>query len=249
MYVAELLSVWTGAEVALVSANDREKFGALRGVHMTDGETMIAHYSAKEHLTYDDCAPFLANAFGLKGGVSSWQRVVIAYNMQATMCDDLRNLESKGLCFFQVSRSALHVLASVIVNEVSEDEEEAEETGKRIADAEELWLEEQEAEEKAKENAEETEAWSARFEELVAYYAEHGRAPVYKTGALGTWVVTQRTRRATMDAERKARLEALSCWSWDPQDEAWSVRSDEHASDEDESDHISPYGGARPPTP
>ena len=116
MYVAELLSVWTGAEVRLVSADDRRKLGALRDVHMTDGETMIAHYSDKQHVTYDECAPFLANAFALKGGASSWQRVIVVCTQSATICPALRELGSKGLGRFDVSRSALHVFASVLAN-------------------------------------------------------------------------------------------------------------------------------------
>ena len=116
MYIAELLSVWTGAEVHLVSDDDHKKLGALRCVHMTDGETMIAHYSGKEYVTYDDCAPFLANAFALKGGASAWQRVIVVCNQGARICPALRELHSKGLCRFDVSRSALSVFAKVLVN-------------------------------------------------------------------------------------------------------------------------------------
>jgi hypothetical protein len=58
-------------------------------------------------------------------------------------------------------------------------------------------------------------AWSARYDELVAYHAEHGRIPPCSTpGGLGVWVATQHTRRATMKAARKGRLEALGWWVW-----------------------------------
>jgi hypothetical protein len=71
-------------------------------------------------------------------------------------------------------------------------------------------------------------AWNARFDELVAYHAEHGRCPRPSTpGGLGTWVQTQRTKRETMDAERKARLDALAWWVWDALDAAWSTNFDE----------------------
>jgi hypothetical protein len=70
-------------------------------------------------------------------------------------------------------------------------------------------------------------AWSTKFDELVAYHAEHGRLPPQSTPGLGTWVVTQRTKRATMTPERKARLDALPWWVWDPLDDAWSTKFDE----------------------
>jgi hypothetical protein len=71
-------------------------------------------------------------------------------------------------------------------------------------------------------------AWSPRFDELVAYHAEHGRLPPRSTeGALGAWVIQQRTERATMAPERKARLEALPWWTWDVHGDAWSTRLDE----------------------
>jgi hypothetical protein len=58
-------------------------------------------------------------------------------------------------------------------------------------------------------------AWDARYDELVAYYAEHGTLPPKSTpGGLGKWVTTQRKKRATMDADRKAKLDALPWWVW-----------------------------------
>ena len=69
--------------------------------------------------------------------------------------------------------------------------------------------------------------WDARFEELVAYYAEHGRVPPRSTPMLGNWTHTQRNERATMSAERKARLETLPWWEWIPLDLAWNARFDE----------------------
>jgi hypothetical protein len=67
-------------------------------------------------------------------------------------------------------------------------------------------------------------AWSTKFDETVAYHAEHGTLPAYATPGLGTWVASQRTDRETMDAERKVRLEALGWWVWDPLDDAWSTK-------------------------
>jgi hypothetical protein len=58
-------------------------------------------------------------------------------------------------------------------------------------------------------------AWDVRFDETVAYHAEHGRLPPARApGGLGKWVSTQRMMRATMAPERKARLEALPWWAW-----------------------------------
>ena len=58
-------------------------------------------------------------------------------------------------------------------------------------------------------------AWDARYDELVAYHAEHGRIPPHsKRVAIATWVVRQRSERAKMTPERKARLDALEWWTW-----------------------------------
>ena len=47
----------------------------------------------------------------------------------------------------------------------------------------------------------------------------NGRLPPYATqGGLGKWVGTQRTNRATMTPERKARLDALDWWVWGARD-------------------------------
>ena len=69
-------------------------------------------------------------------------------------------------------------------------------------------------------------AWSVRFDELVKYHAEHGRLPT-RAISLGSFVNTQRIARATMAPERKAKLEALEWWSWNPLDSAWSTKFDE----------------------
>ena len=70
-------------------------------------------------------------------------------------------------------------------------------------------------------------AWNTKFAELVAYYAEHGRCPPQSTTGLGAWIANQRASRATMTPERKARLEALEWWVWDPYDDAWHTKFDE----------------------
>jgi hypothetical protein len=86
-------------------------------------------------------------------------------------------------------------------------------------------------------------AWDAMFDELVAYYAEHGRLPPRSTPPmrLGYWVHTQRQRRATMDAERKAKLDALGWWVWDPYDAAWDARFDELVAFHAEHDRLPPH--------
>jgi len=71
-------------------------------------------------------------------------------------------------------------------------------------------------------------AWSTNFDEIVAFYEANGRIPTRSTsGALGAWVNKQRTRRATMTQERKARLDALEWWVWDTLVDAWATKFDE----------------------
>jgi hypothetical protein len=69
--------------------------------------------------------------------------------------------------------------------------------------------------------------WDARFDELVAFYEANGRMPLFATPRLGRWVDNQRQSRATMAPERKARLDALEWWAWDPLGDAWSTQFDE----------------------
>ena len=69
--------------------------------------------------------------------------------------------------------------------------------------------------------------WDARFDELVAFYEANGRLPPQMTPGLGMWVCSQRNRRATMEAGRKARLDALQWWVWNPYEDTWSTCFDE----------------------
>jgi hypothetical protein len=70
--------------------------------------------------------------------------------------------------------------------------------------------------------------WDARYDELVAYHAEHGRIPPASTRGLGVWVQSQRGVRATMAPERKARLEELEWWVWSERVlTEWDARYDE----------------------
>ncbi|NBY46219.1 MAG: hypothetical protein EBQ56_00285 [Proteobacteria bacterium] len=69
--------------------------------------------------------------------------------------------------------------------------------------------------------------WEEGFARLEAYREEKGDCLVpanHVTGddyRLGKWVNKQRTRRATMTAERKSRLEALPGWIWNARDAQW----------------------------
>ncbi len=66
--------------------------------------------------------------------------------------------------------------------------------------------------------------WRTRFDELVAFHAKHGTLPSYSTGGLGNWASTQRQTRATMDADRRSKLDALPFWAWNVIEEEWNER-------------------------
>ena len=69
-------------------------------------------------------------------------------------------------------------------------------------------------------------AWDEKYDLLRAFAAQEGHARVpqkhVENGVkLGLWVGVQRLTRDEMTPERRARLEAVPGWSWDPIAEQW----------------------------
>jgi superfamily II DNA or RNA helicase len=75
--------------------------------------------------------------------------------------------------------------------------------------------------------------WSEGFDALVGYVAQEGTANVPRSYvasdgfALGGWISNQRTRKDRISSERRALLEALKGWDWDPLTTQWNKRFDE----------------------
>lgn len=69
-------------------------------------------------------------------------------------------------------------------------------------------------------------AWEEGFGNLESFVEREGHARVpgdwQEDGyRLGPWVVKQRSRRTGLDPDRRARLEALPGWTWDPIEARW----------------------------
>ena len=69
-------------------------------------------------------------------------------------------------------------------------------------------------------------AWESSFAALVRFYEEHGAVPVRANVELGLWVQTQRTlsKSGRLHPERRARLDAIPYWSWDPHGSWWESK-------------------------
>jgi Leucine-rich repeat (LRR) protein len=85
-YVAERLSMETKARLVRVAEGDRLR--ALRGVHLTDGASVIVAINLQAHITYDECAPFLLS--DINGAlVSPWRQIILVANgrnARSTLC-------------------------------------------------------------------------------------------------------------------------------------------------------------------
>ena len=119
MYVADHLSAFHDLDIHRTNDEDREKLGALRDVHLTDGESIIVHVSTRPNVTYDDCARFFANAVG-----ASWKHIIVAHSRDALICPDLLAVFKKGPFNFPYSRKAIGVFASALVEVTEETEAE-----------------------------------------------------------------------------------------------------------------------------
>jgi len=71
-----------------------------------------------------------------------------------------------------------------------------------------------------------TDMWHRKFALLQQFQKREGHALApqgyVEDGVnLGSWVLTQRNTEKTMSAERRALLESVPGWTWDPHNEAW----------------------------
>ncbi|OQA31188.1 MAG: short chain dehydrogenase [Betaproteobacteria bacterium ADurb.Bin341] len=69
--------------------------------------------------------------------------------------------------------------------------------------------------------------WEEGFQHLLDYVAANGHSRVprgYRCSdgfKLDMWVVSKRSRREKLGADRKARLESIPGWTWDPRTDDW----------------------------
>ena len=69
--------------------------------------------------------------------------------------------------------------------------------------------------------------WSEIFNTLKKYIEEHGHMKIprnlkYEGCSLGNWIRTQRTIKDKLSPEKKALLESLPQWSWNPLEDQWN---------------------------
>lgn len=73
--------------------------------------------------------------------------------------------------------------------------------------------------------------WDERYEMVQAFARREGHSRVAQKHvehgvALGSWVSTQRDKRDKLSPERRAKMEALPEWTWDPYEEQWQRNYD-----------------------
>ena len=75
----------------------------------------------RAHVTYDECAPFLANAVGYKDGAvaSPWRRLVVAHHSDATVCPELAALFKRGPFDWKINARALELFVIWLLEDSS----------------------------------------------------------------------------------------------------------------------------------
>ncbi|UYK40055.1 hypothetical protein [Microbacterium terricola] len=71
--------------------------------------------------------------------------------------------------------------------------------------------------------------WWIRYDAVALVAHELGRLPRLSDGvlpAMVSWLANQR-RNVGLTPEKRAALEALPGWSWDPRDDAWIARAED----------------------
>jgi hypothetical protein len=232
MYVAVKLSI--EYETSLVRDSER----ALRGVHLTDGTSVIVMITRRAHITYEECAPFLLSDIGFANGalVSPWRRIVIVRDARSTLGAELELIMGTYAIDKLIDTAELEACLSMLVAahpiaallDESDDSDEFDDS-------------DEDAPEQAPDQAQDLGAAAGHDDDaldhidvgaldlyvmidaLRAHYEEHGALPKGRDTTLGRWTASQRTNRDRMSAERKGALEALTFWTWNVNDTTWDT--------------------------
>jgi len=216
MYVAERLSVELNAR--LLCVDDLDPARAMRGVHLTDGVSVIVACILHEHITYADCAPFLLNAAAYANGafVSAWRTILLVRDTRSTLCPDLEQLMGTYVTDQPIiNTTEVEVCLSVLVgaHPVLDDHGDPDGPNEDAEDSE---------------SEDEDEGARERVQiraDITAYVARHDRMP--ETDEIGRRVGYIRSMCFRMPPEERALFEAIRFWRWHRRDARFFERARE----------------------
>jgi len=219
LYVADRLSFDLDVRLVLADSAPLDPERALRGVHLTDGESVVVSINLQAHVTYEDCAPFILSTVAARGEqVPSLSRVILARNARSTICPDIALIIDKYSIIDKpiVDTTELErwmpmvIGAHTIAAQLAEDDDESDESYETDEDDDDEGIAE----------PDEPSYLSRACAEITAYALRNRGVLPTQNGRrrcrTGRKLQHIRSSRATFSPEEMLLVEAIPGWRWDP---------------------------------